>query len=70
MLKVRLEFKLADCWVGAYWRSTYCVGHPKTWMERNGDQQGWFRGTWDLWVCIIPCLPLHVTWVSERNYSF
>lgn len=34
-MRVRLEFKLQDLWVGAYWRP----GH--------------------LWVCLLPCLPLH-----------
>lgn len=37
----RLEFKLQDLWVGAYW-DTSATG-------------------WDLWVCLLPCLPIHVT---------
>ena len=32
---MRLEFKLQDMWIGAFWKP----GH--------------------LWVCILPCLPLH-----------
>jgi hypothetical protein len=37
--RARLEFKLADMWVGCYW-----VNHG---------------GFWDIWLCLIPCLPIH-----------
>lgn len=38
----RLEWKLQDFWIGAFWKRTgNCV---------------------DLWVCLIPCVPLHVSW--------
>ena len=40
--RIRLEFKLQDVWIGAYWkRLGNCV---------------------DVWVCLVPCLPLHFTW--------
>ncbi len=36
------EWKLADLWIGAFWKRTgNCI---------------------DLWVCFIPCVPLHVSW--------
>lgn len=44
-MKVRLEFKAADCWVGAFW-------------DRRGDVM-------HLWVCLVPMLPLHVTWPAR-----
>ena len=43
----RLEFVRQDCWVGAYWRTTYAVGRQ-----------------FDLWICAIPMLPLHVRLVA------
>jgi hypothetical protein len=39
---IRFEFKLADLWVGAFWKS-------------NSDQV-------DVWICLIPCVPLHITY--------
>lgn len=43
--RVRLEWKLADCWIGIYW----------------ADHGGFV----DVWVCLLPCLPLHF-WTIER----
>lgn len=38
----QIEFKLADLWVGAFWKRTgSCV---------------------DVWVCLVPCVPIHVSW--------
>lgn len=36
---IRLEFKLQDAWIGAYWR-------------KSGRM-------FEIWVCIIPCVPIH-----------
>ncbi len=43
-MKITLEFKLEDLWIGAYWRKdiVYKLYH--------------------LWICIIPCFPIHLTW--------
>lgn len=42
---LRIEFKLEDMWIGAYWRRT---------AEIFGEHV-----TFDLWVCLVPCLPIH-----------
>jgi hypothetical protein len=39
-MKARLEWKLADCWVGCYWARKDGVLH--------------------IWICIVPCVPLHL----------
>jgi hypothetical protein len=39
-----LEWKLADLWVGAFWR--------------NSRRENRF----DLWVCVVPFLPIHFTY--------
>jgi hypothetical protein len=39
-MKMQIEFKLADMWVGAFW-------------QRRGN-------TLHIWICILPCLPLHL----------
>ena len=41
-----LEWKLADMWIGVFWRRLV-----------------WSRGvSWDVWICFLPCLPLHLSW--------
>lgn len=47
-MQIRLEFKLADCWIGVFWR-----------RERPGRDLVYH---WDVWICLIPCLPLHLSW--------
>ncbi len=44
-MKVRLEFKIQDCWIGAFWR-----------WNRNEYEKIW---EWDVWVCVVPCFPIH-----------
>lgn len=46
-LNIRLEFKVQDLWVGAYWN-----------VERYGS-----AAVLHVWVCLLPCLPIHITWV-------
>lgn len=46
-----LEFKLADLWVGAFWKHSNSTG---------GTQ-------FQLWVCLLPCLPFHFTYIAERK---
>lgn len=41
-MKVRLEIKFEDLWVGAFWRR--------------------FAGKVDLWICLLPCVPIHISW--------
>lgn len=38
----RLEFKVEDLWLGAFWAE-----------KEDGTH---------LWLCGVPCLPLHVFW--------
>ena len=38
-----LEAKKEDCWVGVFWRR----------------EQGDWGSTLDVWVCLLPCLPIH-----------
>jgi len=41
-MRVRLEWKPEDLWVGVFWR-------------RSGRRT-------DVWVCLLPCLPIHIEW--------
>lgn len=49
-VSARFEVKIEDAWVGVYWRKTPCLTDdgPKTIAT-------------DIWICVIPCLPLHLT---------
>lgn len=47
-LRVRLEFKLADLWVGAFFRKLKAPGLRAR--------------QYDVWICLIPCFPIHFTW--------
>lgn len=43
--EIRLEFKLEDMWMGTYWRRSN--DHLVAWL--------------DVWICVLPCLPIHIT---------
>lgn len=46
-----LEVKLPDCWVGAFWRTFRDDGVCEL----------------DVWVCLLPCLPLHFYLVRRHD---
>ena len=52
-MRARIEFKLEDFWIGAFWRTSWAEGAVATVQ-------------YDLWICLIPCLPLHLTWYDDR----
>jgi len=49
-LKIRLEWKPQDLWIGVFWKQ---VGNRR-------DPAQWFVH-FHVWICILPCLPVHVT---------
>ena len=46
-MKIRLQFEPRDLWVGVYW---------------NKHLFGWTDITVHVYVCILPCLPIHIWW--------
>jgi len=46
---IKLEFKIEDLWVGVYWKYHYC-------KTDDGDK----KFMTDIWICLIPCLPIHI----------
>lgn len=48
---ISLEYKLADLWVGLYPDKVYLrpINHKRQWINH-------------LWICLLPCLPIHITW--------
>ena len=55
-MKVRLEFKRQDLWIGMYWRKTK-VNLPLHQLLR-----------WDFWICVVPCFPLHI-WFRDARWN-
>lgn len=47
--RVALEWKLEDCWVGVFWKRGVIQGD-----HVDGK-------TLDIWICLLPCLPIHLT---------
>jgi len=66
--RVRVEVKIPDLWIGAFWRWDDITSFR--WPDK-----GWQRGLYtpeaqekglqlDVWICLLPCLPLHVELVK------
>lgn len=53
--RAALEWKLEDCWVGAFWKRSELA------LTRAGRDGGLGGGVIDIWICLIPCLPIHLT---------
>jgi len=48
-MKITFEFKLQDFYIGLFWKQEKCFG------------QGEFIKRYHIWVCLIPCFPIHLT---------
>jgi hypothetical protein len=60
-MDIKLEFKLEDAWVGVFWK------HSCRMNEFCGRKI--IKKT-DVWICLVPCLPLHITWeVIDRDFE-
>ena len=56
-----LEFKLEDMWIGAFWTHKK-VNYFSIELQANITKE------FHLWVCILPCLPIHfVRGISQNN---
>jgi hypothetical protein len=53
-IRMQLECKWQDAWIGAYWQQDWGVGWKSVHM----------------WVCVVPFFPLHVIvlWESKQEY--
>ena len=59
-VEARFEVKREDLWVGAYWKDTTRVTDdgPRTIAT-------------DVWICLVPCVPLHLTirWPGSVDFA-
>lgn len=51
-MKIKLEFKPQDLWIGIFWKCRVEV-----------DLCDW--SYWDFWVCIIPMFPIHISFITK-----
>lgn len=60
---VSLEWKLQDLWLGLFWDTSQEIGY-KPFPAKGGvrlDALQMIEGTTiDVWICIVPCLPVHI----------
>ena len=49
-MKIRIEFKLQDMWVGGFWEKI-------PYLFRS---EGLY--TVNIYICLIPCFPIHIWW--------
>jgi hypothetical protein len=54
-LRLRVEFEPRDLWVGVYWRRT------AVYAGRDAVAMYW-RWDYDLYLCLLPTLPIHLRW--------
>lgn len=57
--RVAIEWKLQDLWVGVFWRHGYAA-----------FDDGAKRMFTDVWICVLPCIPLHITLIYSTPILF
>jgi hypothetical protein len=62
---VRLEWKPQDCWIGVFWKRSEAGREPLT-RGRIVSSVRVVMQT-DVWVCLLPMLPLHIQWWSVET---
>jgi hypothetical protein len=60
MMRVRARFEVRpqDCWIGLRWRRRTLI-EPGM---RNGTLYNMVAEQGDIWLCLVPMLPLHIAW--------
>ena len=56
-MKIRIEFKLEDFWIGIFWKKNF---------DRYTDIKKEYPYTsiyirYQIWICVVPCFPVHIT---------
>jgi len=64
-MKIRLEFKLQDFWVGIFWKNTVTQTKELVYSSVNKGNVYLVENILDIWICLIPCLPIHITKYSK-----
>ena len=74
-MTLRLEFELRDLWFGIFWKRELIreavplkgesmFGTPYDGVVYIGRG---VRVRTDVWICLVPTLPLHLSWLEDRR---
>lgn len=55
-MKICLEFKPQDLWIGVFWRTTPVL--PVRYIPRYSV---------DIWICLVPMVPLHISFERKAR---
>jgi len=65
--RARVEFKLQDFWIGVFWKRSESKwireedqNENAIWRSRKSDRI-------DAWICLMPCIPIHVVAVWNNR---
>jgi hypothetical protein len=68
-LKAKFEFKLQDLWIGVFWKKG--TDRCSYYDDKNRRPVSLAPERLDIWICLIPCLPLHLKFGgNETDHPF
>jgi len=64
-MRIRIEFKLQDFWIGIFWKTERDLYESNPRTHQSTD-----RITTDIWICLVPCFPIHITKTKFETLTF
>lgn len=61
-MKIRIEFKLQDMWIGVFWKKDYTIEQ----YAHLPEGCKYVSRNLDVWICLIPCFPIHIIWHNRK----
>lgn len=59
MIRFHMRFDPSYLWIGVMWQ-----------YQPSAHGAGYLnRPRFDLWLCLLPCLPIHVAWLGDLTKS-
>ena len=52
----KFEWKSQDAWIGVFWKTALVAPNACGFKQRI-----------DVWICVIPMVPLHIWWYTEAS---
>lgn len=59
LTRLRVEARIRDLWIGCYWK------HTMVYTDKGPE-----KGFTDVWICLVPCIPIHITITHSLIISF
>lgn len=71
-MKIKINFVPNDLWIGVFWKRKKMPDvQPKApgGIELlNLEVKGWWTKT-DVYICIVPCFPIHLGFIKYEHVS-